>query len=200
MASLAVKRNSPPSSLRYRGWPHKIAPSGEFHEVGRFTNALSCIYHSKALAFFHTDLGNVLAGSSSRRENPFMRALAAVLVACGVIFAVYHYYFHALPTTAPGTAPTQAISLTGVRGDLLQIAQAERAQVALHDHCISLDDLISSHALALSRPERDGYAFSLTCSGGDFTVTARHAPVTDGSLVRYPTLTIDQTMQVREAN
>jgi len=129
-----------------------------------------------------------------------MRALVVILVACAVLFGVYHYYFQKMPSTDEGTAPTQAISLTGVRGDLLQIAQAERGFIAENGHCASLDDLLSSHALTMSRPERDGYTYSTECSGGDFAITARHAAAPAGSPIRYPTLAIDQTMQVREVN
>lgn len=129
-----------------------------------------------------------------------MRALVAILVATALLFAVYHYYFKKMPTTDEGTAPTQAISLTGVRTDLLQIAQAERAYIALNGQCASLELLTSSNSLAMSRPERDGYTYSIECSGGDFSATARHAPAPAGSPIRYPTLAIDQSMQVREVN
>jgi hypothetical protein len=129
-----------------------------------------------------------------------MRALVAILVACAVAFGVYEYSLKRMPVTDQGTAPTQAISLTGVRGDLLQIAQAERGYIALNGHCAALDELISSNSLSMSRPEREGYAYSMECSGGDFTVTARHAPAAAGSPIRYPTLAIDQSMQVREVN
>lgn len=129
-----------------------------------------------------------------------MRALAAILVACAVLFGVYHYYFKKMPTTDEGTAPTQAISLTGVRSDLLQIAQAERAYIAENGRCASLDELTSSHSLALASPERDGYTYSVECSGGDFSVTGRHAPAPEGSPIRYPVLAIDQNMQVHEVN
>ncbi len=129
-----------------------------------------------------------------------MRALVAILVAAAVVFGVYHYYFKKMPTSDEGTAPTQAISLTGVRTDLLQIAQAERAYIALNGQCASLELLTSSNSLAMSRPERDGYTYSIECSGGDFSVTARHAPAPAGSPIRYPTLVIDQSMQVHEVN
>lgn len=129
-----------------------------------------------------------------------MRALVAILVACALLFGVYEYYFKKMPVTDEGTAPTQAISLTGVRGDLLQIAQAERGYIAQNGHCASLDELISSNSLSMSRPERDGYSYSLACSGGDFSVTARHAPAPAGSPIRYPTLALDQSMEVREVN
>lgn len=129
-----------------------------------------------------------------------MRTLVVLLVACALLFGVYHFYFKKMPSTDEGTAPTQAISLTGVRGDLLQIAQAERAYIALNGQCASLELLTSSSSLAVSRPERDGYSYSIECSGGDFSVTARHAPAPAGSPIRYPTLAIDQSMQVHEVN
>jgi hypothetical protein len=129
-----------------------------------------------------------------------MRALVALLVACALLFGVYHYYFKKMPSTDEGTAPTQAISLTGVRTDLLQIAQAERAYIALNGQCASLELLTSSSSLAMSRPERHGYSYSIECSGGDFSVTARHAPAPAGSPIRYPTLAIDQNMLVHEVN
>ena len=129
-----------------------------------------------------------------------MRALAVVLVAALILFGVYEIYLKKMPTTDEGTAPTQAISLTGVRADLLQIAQAERGYIAQNGHCASLDELTSSNSLSMSRPERDGYSYSIECSGGEFSVTARHAPAPADSPIRYPTLAIDQSMQVHEVN
>lgn len=133
-------------------------------------------------------------------ENRLMRALVALLVACAVVFGVYHFYFRKMPVTDEGTAPTQAISLTGVRSDLLQIGQAERAFIAENGKCATLDELISSRTLAMERKERDGYAYSVECAGGSFSATGRHAPAAADSPIRYPTLAIDQTMQVREVN
>jgi hypothetical protein len=129
-----------------------------------------------------------------------MRGLAVILVAAAVVFAAYHYYFQKMPTTDEGTAPTQAISLTGVRSDLLQIAQAERAYIALNGQCASLDQLILSSSLSVPHRERDGYAYSIECSGagGEFNAMARHAPAPAGSPIRYPNLAIDFNMQIDE--
>jgi hypothetical protein len=52
----------------------------------------------------------------------------------------------------------------------------------------------------MSRSERDGYTYSVECSSGDFTATARHAPAPAGSPIRYPNLAIDASMQVHEIN
>jgi hypothetical protein len=133
------------------------------------------------------------------QHNFLMRALVALLVFAGVAFGIYQYSLKKMPTTDPGTAPTQAVSLTGVRGDLLQIAQAERSFQALGDHCATIDELISSNSLTMRQPERDGYTYTVQCgSAGNFTATARHAPAPQNSPIRYPTLSVDQTMQVSE--
>ena len=133
-----------------------------------------------------------------RAHNAFMRALASLLVVAALFFGVYYFYLRKPAASEQGVALTQQISLTGVRSDLLQIAQAERGYVALNGHCASLDELISSNALSMSRSERDGYSYSIECSGSDFTATARHAPAPPGSPIRYPKLAIDASMQVRE--
>jgi len=127
-----------------------------------------------------------------------MRALAGLLVAVALAFGVYESYLKKMPTTDEGTAPTQAISLTGVRSDLLQIAQAERGNIALNSKCASLDELISSGALTVSRKERDGYTYEVSCSGSDFQVIAEHPAAAEGSGIRFPKLAIDSTMQIQE--
>jgi hypothetical protein len=128
-----------------------------------------------------------------------MRALALVLVAALILFGVYEFYLNKMPTTDAGTASTQAINLTGVRMDLLQIAQAERGNLALNSKCVSLDELISSGALNMANTGRDGYTYEVNCtSGADFQAVARHAPAADGAPIRYPTLAINSSMQVSE--
>jgi hypothetical protein len=129
-----------------------------------------------------------------------MRALASLIVVTALLLGVYFFYFKKMPTTDEGTAPTQAISLTGVRGDLLQIAQAERGFVVQTSRCAPIAELISSGTLTMSRTERDGYSYTVECSGTDFSVTARHVPAPPGSPIRYANLSIDSTMQVREIN
>jgi hypothetical protein len=127
-----------------------------------------------------------------------MRAIAGLLAAVALAAGVYYYYVKKMPTTDEGTAPTQAISLTGVRSDLLQIAQAERGNIALNSKCASLDELISAGSLTMNKKERDGYSYEVSCSGTDFEVTAEHPAALAGSGIRYPKLAIDASMQLRE--
>ena len=129
-----------------------------------------------------------------------MRVLALLVVSSALLLGAYVFYLKKLPTTDSGTTATQAISLTGVRSDLLQIAQAERAYVASNGSCVALPDLISSNILAMTRTERDGYSYSVECSNAEFNAVARHAPAPAGSPIRYPNLAVDQNMQVHEVN
>lgn len=121
--------------------------------------------------------------------------LVVVVVGCGI----YYGYMRNLPVTDRGTATTQAISLTGVRSDLLQIAQAERAYIAANGNCAPLSDLLTSNTSGMTKSGRDGYSYSVECSGvGDFSVVARHPAPPEGSTVRYPSLAVNQSMQVSE--
>lgn len=143
--------------------------------------------------------GEHVANGGTWGKDGVMRAIALVLVAALILFGVYQFYLKKMPTTDAGTASTQAINLTGVRMDLLQIAQAERGNMALNSNCASLDEMISSGSLNMSRSGREGYTYEVTCRGGaDFQVVARHAPAPEGSPIRYPTLAIDSSMQVGE--
>ncbi len=126
-----------------------------------------------------------------------MRALASLLAVVALLFGIYWGYFKKMPTTDKGTAPTQAISLTGVRTDLLQIAQAERGSIATNGRCSSLDELISSGSLTMTKPERDGYTYEVSCSGAEFQVIANHPAAPEGSPIRYPTLSIDSNMEIK---
>jgi hypothetical protein len=128
-----------------------------------------------------------------------MKGIAIIVAAAAILLGVYYYYLEHLPLADSGTAPTQAISMTGVRNDLLQIGQAERGSIALNGKCSSLDELISSGALGTNRSGRDGYSYQISCSGAsDFQVTAEHPAARAGSGIRYPRLALDSTMQIQE--
>jgi len=128
-----------------------------------------------------------------------MRAFAKLLVAASVIGGIYFYYAKKMPITDSGTAPTQAISLTGVRMDLNQIAQAERTYLATNAKCASLDELSSSGTINFARTERDGYTYEVRCGdGSEFSVIAHHAPAPADSPIRYPILAVDQKLRFGE--
>jgi hypothetical protein len=133
-----------------------------------------------------------------------MRSLVSTLVVAVVALGIY-YYFLKSAAPAPGTAVTQQISLTGVQMDLLAIAQAERAYDAQNGGYASFDQLTSSGSLAMPRSGRDGYTYAVVTTPLGFMATATYTappppPPPMGQPVaiplHYPTMTIDQTMQV----
>ena len=70
--------------------------------------------------------------------------------------------------------------------------------LALNGRCASLEELNSSSSLLVPRTGRDGYSYSVECSGNDFTAAARHEPAPAGSSIRYPNLAIDSNMEIAE--
>src|SRR5260370_25235209 len=131
-----------------------------------------------------------------RAHNSSMRSLFGVLVGAALCFVAYHFYLKRMPSTDEGTAPTQAISLTGVRMDMLEIADADHGFIATNGHCASLDELISANSVSMTHTERDGYSYAIECSGIGFTATARHRPAPSGSSVRYPNFSIDESLDL----
>lgn len=152
----------------------------------------------RAVVSFRTPVNATVAGGAPAFHNFYMKIFVSLLVGVGFLWGVYLLFVKKMPTAAEGTASTQAISISGVRTDLLQIANAERISIGVEGHCISMEELLASGSMSMSRPERDGYTYSVECSGNDFTATAQHAAAPAGSLIRYPNLMVDQSMQVRE--
>jgi hypothetical protein len=61
----------------------------------------------------------------------------------------------------------------------------------------SLEELISSGTLTMTKPERDGYTYQVNCSGADFQVIAQHPPAPERSPIRYPLIAIDSSMGIK---
>ena len=111
---------------------------------------------------------------------------------------IYRSYF-----TGPGGVatmgtdnPRAVIDVTGVKTDLLSMAQAERAFQALNGRYAPLAELQSSGNLVID-PSRDrlGYSYSASVTDSSFRITAAYS----GPATGMPTLSIDQTMQIAES-
>jgi len=123
-----------------------------------------------------------------------MRALVGLLITLAIGYFIYRAYLaQSLPKDEGGGSPVNAISATGVKNDLIAIAQAERAYFAGHGSYVSLDQLISSGAMSMTRTSRDGYTYSVDAQAGGFTATARYS----GPISPPPSsFQIDQSMEV----
>src|SRR5271155_3195338 len=100
--------------------------------------------------------GGTGAGSERRkrlRGGLLMGRVIGLLVVMVIVGLIYKFYFAKLQSEGAGT-PAQAISTVGVQNDLLQIAQAERMYLAQHATYGSLDELVSSGAMSMSKPGR----------------------------------------------
>ena len=133
-----------------------------------------------------------------------MKGIVSLLIVAAISVGAYMMF---LKQAAPGAgmAATQAISLTGVQNDLMSIAQAERMYFAQSGTYADLDTLVSSGTMTLSRSGRNGYSYSVQPSANGFVATARHtaarAPAAGGiAPPRFPTISIDQTMQLRQSD
>lgn len=111
---------------------------------------------------------------------------------------MYIYSRQATSTSAAAGAnnPKAAINITGVRSDLMTIAQAERGYFALEGKYASLDELISSRSLTVSR-QRPPYTYDIETSGNGFRVIAtRNGDDNSGTPAQ---LTVDENMQFQES-
>ena len=118
------------------------------------------------------------------------------VVAIGLF--IYRSYF----TGSSGAAltmgtnnPRAAVDITGVKNDLLAMAQAERAFQALNGRYAPLEELRSNGSLLVDPARRRvGYAYSSNVSDTRFAITATYS----GPATGMPALSIDQTMQITQ--
>jgi hypothetical protein len=131
-----------------------------------------------------------------------MFGVLGLLITAAVGLGIYSYTLkQAAP--APGMAVTQNIDLTGVKMDLVSIAQAERLYFTQNGSYTDLNTLSSSGTMNITRTSRDGYTYSASPSGDAFTVTATYTapPVSNPTGVtppHFPNFAIDQGMEVHQ--
>ncbi len=130
--------------------------------------------------------------------------LIGILVSAALGIGVYMYTLKE-SAPAPGMVVTQNISVTGVKNDLVAIAQAERMYYTQNGSYADLPTLTTNGTMNIARTSRDGYTYSVEPSANSFTVTATYTapPVANPAGVtppRFPTYTIDQTMEVHESD
>ena len=96
---------------------------------------------------------------------------------------------------APASPPQQQIDVVGIRSELLALGQAEGHYLVAHSTYATLEQL-QQDGLLRGGADRRGYVFTVTVNGSDgFNATA--AP-SDADKQGWPTLSMDQTMQITE--
>lgn len=122
---------------------------------------------------------------------------AAGLLGVVIALGVGYYIFKVQMTTGPagGAPPQEVIDTVGVRNDLLAIAQAERMYMASHGSYATIEQLQQDGAINFSGTNRRGYNYTAEVSGERFRIVATPA---DPAKTNWPTLVIDETMQVTQ--
>jgi Tfp pilus assembly protein PilE len=133
-----------------------------------------------------------------------MKGLVSLLVTAAIGLGIYMYTLKQV-APGPGMVVTQNISVTGVKNDLVAIAQAERMYYTQNGSYADLPTLTTTGTMNIARTSRDGYTYSVEPSGNAFTVTATYTapPVENPAGVtppHFPTYTIDQTMEIHQGD
>jgi hypothetical protein len=121
-------------------------------------------------------------------------AILGIVIALAIGYFVMRSEFQHGPTG--GAPPKEVIDVVGVKSDLLAIAQAERTYLASHGAYATVDQLQQDGAITFSGTNRRGYNYVAGVDDGQhFQITAT---VSDPNKAGWPTLSIDDTMQITQ--
>jgi len=119
---------------------------------------------------------------------------AGVLMSAAIVFYLYAKQAESVAHIGGGTTIQAAEVMTGVKGDLLSIANAERSFNATEGHYGSLEDLVSGHYMP-PKGDRPPFSYDIQTTASGFRVTAsRSGPGSPGQLW------IDETMEIQSSN
>jgi hypothetical protein len=122
------------------------------------------------------------------------RSLGIIGLLIVLVVGSYLYIQQAKSSSQQAGNPRAAVDVTGVKMDLLNMAQAERAHFARENHYASLDDLHSAGDLTVLKDRRGFYTYSASYSDSGFRITATYSGPPNPEAPQ--TLGIDESMQV----
>ncbi len=107
---------------------------------------------------------------------------------------IYSLQVKAITPGAGSGNPEDVTTITGVKNDLIGIANAERGYLASQGKYASLDELISGNYLTI-KSERPPYVYDVEITSGSFRATATRT--TKGAPAQ---LSITESMQVQASD
>ena len=122
----------------------------------------------------------------------------AALLGLVIVLGIGYYIYRPSLEPSPGekVSPIQQVDVTGVKSDLLSIAQAERLYLIGHSTYGTLEELQQDGSLNFSGHERRGYNYAAEIDGAShFKIIARPA---DSAKAQWPTLSIDDSMTITQ--
>ena len=122
--------------------------------------------------------------------------ILGLVIALAIGMYIYSRQIQSTSATTGVSNPKAAINITGVRADLMSIAQAERGNFALEGKYASLDELISSHSVTVSR-QRPPYTYAVEVGGNSFRVIATRSQ--DDNSGAPAQLSVDENMDFHQS-
>jgi len=116
----------------------------------------------------------------------------SVVIALGAGMYIYTRQMQSSSAAAGANSPKAAITITGVRSDLITIASAERRYFASEGKYASFDELISSNYITVAR-QRPPYTYDVQTSSNGFHVVATRSG--DDSSGAPAQLSVDENME-----
>jgi hypothetical protein len=138
----------------------------------------------------------VFRGAISLAEQIMGRIFGflSLVVTLAIGLYIYSQQVKTMTPNAGNGNPLEAANITGVKGDLLGIANAERSYMAAQGKYGSLDELISGNYLSI-KSERPPYVYAVEITGSTFRATATRT--TKGSPAQ---LWITENMEVQTSD
>lgn len=113
-----------------------------------------------------------------------------LMMAMAIGMYVYSKQVESASGVSGAATPQAAANITGVKNDLISIANAERGYFASEARYGSLDELIAGKYITISA-ERPPYVYEVSTTSSGFLVTATRT--TPGAPAQ---LSVDETMQI----
>jgi hypothetical protein len=113
-----------------------------------------------------------------------------VVLAAGMY--IYSRQAQSSSAAAGTTSPKAAINITGVKSDLISIANAERGYFASQGKYASFDELISANYITVQR-QRPPYSYEIQVSSDGFRVVATRSG--DNASGTPAQLSVDENME-----
>ena len=120
----------------------------------------------------------------------------SVIIVMAVGMYIYSQQMQSSSAAAGANSPKAAINITGVKSDLMSIANAERRYFASEGKYASFDELVSSNTITVAR-QRPPYTYDVETSSGGFRVVATRSG-DDGSGTPER-LSVDENMEFQSS-
>jgi hypothetical protein len=147
---------------------------------------------------FQSELSQ-LSNRKPRKENKMGRAFGFITLLAVLCVGAWFYMRQSQTTLFGGgnnANATSTVDLMGIRSDLLAMAQAERARIALRGNYGSLEQMRADGDLTMTHTQRGPYVYSAEVSASTFRIVATYNGPDAPGVVK--TISIDQNMQISQ--